>query len=72
MPEVTGEANITIVLTEEDLTKLQALKLNDGHVLLTDGKWAKRTKDGEIVIESEEEVTLEFEMSDYAPERDEC
>ncbi len=69
MPEVTGEATITLYLTKDDLYDL--LALNEGEKAnLSCGNTVQKQA-GAFEIESTQEVTLEFELSDYAPERDE-
>jgi hypothetical protein len=71
MPEVTGQAEIKLSFTDEDLLEMIKTKFGDRAVKLSNSAWANRNKYGEIEVESEEEVTLEFELSDYAQERDE-
>ena len=70
MPEVTGDATSYIYLKAEDL--IDMLRMMNGETKVYDFGTVFRKLDGTFEIESEHEATLEFEMSDYAPDRDEC
>ena len=69
MPEVTGEATLNIILEDADIENIKRfLKLMPGAKLgLSNGRLAVRTKAG-IEISETGEVTLEFDLGDYAPD----
>ncbi len=73
MPETSGEVEIYVELTAEDIQKLQYL-MESGMVgeqeKLSCG-CATRGKNEIVTIETEQEVTLEFDLGDYAPCRNE-
>ena len=68
MPEVTGETEITFYLTEDTLHKLW--ELSEGEKIEINDGMIARKRAGEIEISATEEVTLEFELSDYAPDHE--
>jgi len=68
MPEASKEVSITLELEDETLHKLVDLK--EGETLKTDGITATR-KGKNVSIEFTQEVTVEFDLSDYAPDWDE-
>lgn len=71
MPEVSGETKVQITLEAEDIDNLQNfLKYPVGAKMgLSNQRLAVRTESG-IAFEDEQEVTLEFDFSDYAPDHD--
>ena len=70
MPETSGNTTVTIELTEWDLQEM--FKMLQGETKVLSGNTVTRRNDGSFKIESEQEVSLEFDLGDYAPERDEC
>lgn len=72
MPETEGEVQIELKLCDETLRAMLNLKENE-MMLGADGtrNFTAIRKNGRIHITFAEWVTLEFDMSDYAPDWDE-
>ena len=72
MPETSGNATIYLYLTERDLVRLHLLNELGfkGDTIQLSCCTATKTAEG-VTLETEQEVTLEFDLSDYAPDRDE-
>jgi hypothetical protein len=74
VPETSGDATLYANLTKRDLQNLNALMEsgNVGSIVhLDDGSVAHKQQNGTVQVEVTGEVTLEFDMSDYAPDYDE-
>lgn len=71
MPEATDEVEIELKLSEELLRRMLELKENE-IIMACDGKryFNITRKNGDIYISLTEEVTIEFDMSNYAPDHD--
>lgn len=72
MPEVEGNVDIQLKLCDQVLRKMLELKEREA-IRACDGKhyYTALRQNGEIYIMFSEVVVLEFNLSDYAPERDE-
>ena len=72
MPEVNEEVEINITMNKIVLERILQLKLNEMMKFCDGCHHVTITRSGDDFIFSlSEEVTIDFEMSDYAPERDE-
>jgi len=72
MPETSGEVEIELNIPEDTVKRLA--KLIQGEILrgsAGDICFTAVKRDGKVCISFEQEVTLEFDMADYAPEHDE-
>ena len=66
MPEVSGETTIYIYLTSLDFKEMQEMLY--GSTKVFSFGTVTRKNDGSFEIESNQEVSLEFDLSDYAPD----
>jgi len=68
MPETSGEVETNFEISKEELKRI--LQLKKGETMKFSGGTVTCTENG-FEFSSTQEVTLEFDMGDYAPERDE-
>lgn len=72
MPEVSEEVEINITIHKVALERILQLKPNEVMKFCDGCHHVTITRNGdEFVFSLSENVTIEFELSDYAPERDE-